>query len=154
MGKRVYTDAHAAVRFFAPTLDPLDVTLALRLPADHTHRCGEPRLVRRGRTGEVHEYAPYPAGSWSMSSKQWVNSPRLHVHLAWLLDQLEPKADAVAKLIQDGANVDFFCYSSGYTRLHPAIPRAIRERARRLGIVIEIDHYPMREDDRELTIGE
>jgi len=67
--KRVYDRAHAAVRFFADSLDPLTVTLALRLPPDHVHRAGEPRLVRT-RKGTVKEYGPYPAGMWSMSSEQ------------------------------------------------------------------------------------
>jgi hypothetical protein len=38
LSKRVYSEAYASVRFAAEELDPLDVTLKLRLPADHAHR--------------------------------------------------------------------------------------------------------------------
>jgi hypothetical protein len=49
MPKRVYDRAYASVRFWADKLDPLKVTLALRLPPDHTHPDGEPRLRRLQR---------------------------------------------------------------------------------------------------------
>ena len=88
MRKRVYDRAYASVRFIGVKLDPLQVTLALRLPADHTHRDGEPRLLRV-KSARVVEYAPYRGGMWSMSSENWVQSPQLSVHLEWLLCELE-----------------------------------------------------------------
>jgi hypothetical protein len=138
--KRVYDRAYASVRFFGNSLDPLTVTLALRLPADHVHRDGEPRL-RRTRKGRVVEYAPYRGGMWSMSSERWVSSPRLAVHVEWLLEQLEPKADTVATLRLGGAEADFYCFSSGSTPHPPSLPRVLRDRAAVLGIEIIIDHY-------------
>ena len=128
------------MRFSGERLDPLTVTLALKLPADHIHRDGEPRL-QRVRSGQVKEYAPYHGGMWSMSSKKWVQSPRLSVHLDWLLRELESKADAVRSLLADGVEADFFCFSSGSTATPPSLPRAIRDRAAALGIKIVIDHY-------------
>jgi hypothetical protein len=138
--KRVYNRAYATFRVIGDTLDPLLVTLALRMPPDDTHRSGEPRL-KRTRKGLVTEYAPYRFGMWLMSSEHWVNSPRLHVHLQWLLDQLEPHAEALVALRADGAKTDFFCYSSGTVTEPPSLPRTVRERAAVLGITIEIDHY-------------
>jgi hypothetical protein len=138
--KRTYDRAYAAVRFCGDALDPLAVTLALHLPADHVHRDGEPRL-KRTRKGRVAEYAPYRGGMWSMSSEPWVNSPRLAVHLEWLLGQLEPKAEAIAALRRGGIDVDFFCFSSGSTPQPPSLPRSLRNRAAALGIEIVIDHY-------------
>lgn len=76
-----------------------------------------------------------------MSSKEWVNSPRLAIHLAWLLDQLEPKADAIRELLAGGVEADFFCFSSGSTPNPPALPRVIRDRAAALGIAVAINHY-------------
>lgn len=140
MGKRVYDRAYACVRFSGEKLDPLIVTLALRLPADHIHRDGEPRLLRV-KSGQVKEYAPYRGGMWSMSSKEWVQSPRLSVHLDWLLRELEAKAGAVRSLLGDGIEADFFCFSSGCTTTPPPLPRTIRDRAAALGIEIVIDHY-------------
>ena len=87
------------------------------------------------------ERAPYRGGMWSMSSERWVNSPRLAVHLTWLLEQLEPRADAIVALLAGGAEADFFCYSSGSTPEPPALPRPVRDRATALGIAIDIDHH-------------
>lgn len=140
MSKRVYGRGYASVRFCGQSLDPLHVSLALRLPADHCHRDGEPHLCRT-KSGKVMEYAAYHGGMWSMSSEEWVDSPRLAVHLEWLLAQLEPRVDAIASLISTGATVDFFCFSSGSTSMHPTLPRTIRDRAAALGIEIVIDHY-------------
>lgn len=147
MPKRVYDRAYASVRFSGEKLDPLTITLALRLPADYIHRDGEPRLGRVN-SGHVKEYAAYRGGMWSMSSKKWVQSPRLSVHLDWLLRELEPKADAVRSLLADGIEADFFCFSSGSTTAPPSLPRTIRDRAAALGIEIVIDHYGPSEAER------
>ena len=146
MPKRVYSRAYASVRFIGPTLDPLNITRALRLPPDHQHRNGEPRLTR-SRNGNVQEYAAYREGMWSMSSKAWVESPRLETHLDWLLSQLEPLAHAVHGLMAAGLDVDFFCYSLGSSEDPLSLPRSIKARAESLGITIEIDHYV--EDDSD-----
>lgn len=140
MPMRVYKRAHASLRIHGPNVDPLDVTLALKLPPDHVHRQGEPRLLRT-RSGTVEERSPYQSGMWSMSSEQWVDSPQLAVHLEWLLTQLEPLADALSKFQRGGTNVDFICYSFGSSPQPPSLPRSIRNRAAALGIDIQIDHY-------------
>ena len=147
MPKRIYSHAYASVRFIAPNLDPLIVTKALKLPPDHQHRVGEPRLTR-SRNGNVQEYSDYRGGLWAMSSERWVESPRLETHVDWLLSQLEPLADAIQNLIVNGTRVDFFCFSLGSSEDPPSLPRTIRERAESLGITIEIDHYF--ENDGEL----
>jgi hypothetical protein len=78
---------------------------------------------------------------WSMSSRDRVDSSRLETHLRWLLAEIEPKGEAVRQLINEGATVDFFCYSIGSTDVLPSIPKGIQERTKSLGIAIEIDHY-------------
>lgn len=83
-----------------------------------------------------------------MSSKRWVNSPRLAIHLEWLLGQLEPKSEAIKDLIAAGVSCDFFCFSSGSTSRPPSLPRVIRERAAALGIQIAIDHYDIETTDQ------
>ena len=145
--KRVYEVAYASVRFMAADLDPLSVTLALRLPPDHVHRDGEPRLTRT-RQGRIRETAPYREGMWSMSSRKWGQSPRLTVHLDWLLTELEPKALAIRLLLAEGIRADFLCFSFGSTSRPPSLPREIRERADALGITIAIDHYDSSEPQK------
>ena len=138
--KRRYDRAHASLRISGESLDPLTVTLALRLPPDLTYRRGEPRL-RRAKNGRVIEHSPHRVGMWLMSSEQWVDSPRLETHLRWLLDQLEPKAETVRALLSTGVTADFFCFAAGSSPRPPALPRAVRERAAALGIEIGIDYY-------------
>jgi len=151
VSKRVYVRAYASVRFAAVDLDPLDVTLRLKLPPDHTHRRGEPRLRRARRTGQVRESSPYPDGMWTMSSKEWVDSPRLAVHIEWLLAELEPMAADVRRLIASGVEGDIFCYSLGRSARAPAIPRRLRERAAALGLTIDIDHYPDLDEEEAVS---
>jgi hypothetical protein len=146
MPKRVYTRAYASVRFMAPELDPLEITNALRLPPDSQHRRGEPRINRSAK-GVVNEYAPYRFGLWSMSSEQWVDSRRLETHLKWLLDELEPCADAFSSLDITDLRIDLFCFSMGASPSPPSIPRSIIERADRLGISVDIDHYDSTNDE-------
>jgi len=76
-----------------------------------------------------------------MLSERWVDSPRLHIHLLWLIEQLEPHQAAISKILADGVMADFFCYSCGSTSTPPAIPQAVRDRSDVLGFNIEIDHY-------------
>ena len=124
----------------AANLDPLDVTRSLRLPPDHQHRNGEPRLIW-SRSGNVIDNGVYRSGLWSMSSEQHIESPRLQTHLEWLLLQLEPRAEVIAALQATGAKVDFFCYTLGTSPKPPAVPQSIRNRAKKLDIEIGIDHY-------------
>ena len=83
-----------------------------------------------------------------MASKKWVQSPRLAVHIEWLLDELEPKADAIRSLLAEGIEADFFCFSSGSTTEPPSLPHAVRDRAAALRIEIVIDHYGPSEAER------
>jgi hypothetical protein len=81
---------------------------------------------------------------WSMSSREAVRSPRLSVHIEWLLSELEPKADAIRELHRRGFAADIFCYSAGTNQRPPAIPRSLRARAQALGLRIDIDRYGAR----------
>lgn len=144
MPKRVYDKAYASFRVWGDELDPLNVTLLLRMPPDRAYRQGEPHLIRT-KKGKVMELPARRQGMWAVSSKDWVESPRLATHLDWLLEQLEPKHEAVAALIKLGYGVDFFCFSSGSTASPPSLPKTIRARAAALGIDIDIDHYEDRQ---------
>lgn len=64
-----------------------------------------------------------------MSSRSWIDSPRLATHIDWLLNELEPKSAGVRALIASGVSGDIFCYSRGRTAQPPAIPRDLRQRA-------------------------
>jgi hypothetical protein len=137
--------AHASVRFMGEYLDPFHVSRLLRLPCDHTHHTGEPRIRRRA-DGVIQEFPPYPSGMWSTSSKGWVKSTELDTHVRWLLDQLEPLKTEIAELLASGATADIFCFSEGPTVEPPVLPGETQDRAARLSLPIEIDHYGPRQD--------
>ena len=141
MPKRVYTRAYASFRIYGEHLDPLEVTKALLLPYTRAHRNGEPHLGRLRHNGEVQVFTPFNHGHWSMSSKKWVKSPKLETHLCWLLNQLEPRAREIQKLLDAGYKSDFFCFSEGRSAAPPSISNHTKERSEALGINIEIDHY-------------
>lgn len=132
--------AHASVRFFHKTLDPIDVTRLLKLPPDSMYRAGEPKLIRTTK-GKIIEGPDWTSGFWTISSKLWVDSPKLKVHIEWLLNELEPKAEGIAQLLEQGINADFFCYSIGPNIDPPDIPKMLHQRADKLGLRIDIDHY-------------
>jgi len=137
----LYTHAHASLRFMGDSLDPLDVTRLIRLPYDHAHRNGEPTVRRRRTDHSVNEYAPYRGGMWSMSSKSWVRSSDIDAHVSWILNQLEPRAEQVKRLLANGVVGDIFCFSSGAPAHPPALPARTVERAAALGLIIDIDYY-------------
>ena len=145
MTKRTYTSANVTLRFSSTDLDPLGVILSLRLPYDHLHRAGEPRLSRK-RDGTVVEHAAYHDNMWAICSEKYVDSPRLETHLNWTLDQIEPRAVDVANLMNAGWDVDLYCCSVGTSSDPPSISRGVRQRSDALQIPIGIDHYDSSQD--------
>jgi len=131
---------YASVRFFESELNPMEVTRLLKLPPDKTYRKGEPHLIRTTK-GKVLEYPARTMGFWSMSSKQWVNSPNLTTHIKWILDELEPKAENIALLLEQGIKADIYCYSSSDNDNLPNIPKTLMQRANILELPIDIEHY-------------
>jgi hypothetical protein len=84
-----------------------------------------------------------------MSSKTWVNSPQLDVHVRWLLDQLEERKDALTRLLSGDVRADIFCYSFGVDSRPPELPKTTLARADALGIQVEVDHYSAGSDSED-----
>lgn len=139
MPRPSYREARASLRFMGETLDPLMVDRALRLPHDHVHRMGSPRLSR-SKSGKVIDLGDHTEGIWTMTSKGWVDSRKLEVHVQWILDQIEPRAEAIAELLISGVSGDIFCYSIGTTASPPTLTKATRSRVEALGLRLEIDY--------------
>lgn len=76
-----------------------------------------------------------------MSSEAWVESTQLDDHVAWILDQLEERGAAVSALLVGDVCADLICYSFGPTSGPPVVSPPTFQRARALGLTIEIDHY-------------
>ncbi|MGM0559397.1 MAG: DUF4279 domain-containing protein [Myxococcota bacterium] len=90
-------------------------------------------------------FPPWQHGFWSMSSEHWVDSARVETHIIWILEQLEPKSDGVKRLAAGVDQTRIFCYSLGSTDQPPTYPDELDERARALGLHIDIDHYDSRQ---------
>jgi hypothetical protein len=139
------TDVHASLRIYGDDVDPLDVAKALGLPADYSHRRGEPRLVRNPRTMEVRAGAEHRNGMWIMSSERWIASERLGDHVRWILQQLRGREAALARLVSEGAAADVLCYSFSPAATPQEISETLLRSASDLGLSIDIDHYDSRE---------
>lgn len=131
-------NAHASFRVKGEELDPLVVTEALRIPPDHSHRRGEPRLSFSKSHRIVDRGTNYASGLWSFSSKGRVSSKRVATHVRWLLELLQPRAEAVRQLA-DTYRVNIFCFAMAPEP--PSVPGELRERASGLGLVIDVDYY-------------
>lgn len=145
--------AHASVRIASESLDPLEVTKALRLPPDHAHRSGEPRIQRR-RDGSLRELAPYRQGLWSMCSQRWVQAPELDVHIRWLLDQLEPRRVELQRLLAGGAGAGIFCYSTDPGDEATPLPGSTLGRCVALSLPVEIERRDLDEDPHQALDGD
>jgi len=87
-------------------LDPTQISARLGLKPTDSFRRGEPIVTKRRR------YSDHPTGGWLLSSRDRVPSEELEVHLAWLLQQIEPAAEVIrARIANLKVPVDFDIYS-------------------------------------------
>jgi len=77
--------AVAALRIYAPDLDPAAVTERLEIFPTSSQRRGQ--VIGRRK--------PAPIGGWFLSSEGIVVSTDLRRHLDWVLDRIAPRADAL-----------------------------------------------------------
>ncbi len=131
-------NAYASFRVMGEALDPLVVTQALRIPPDHCHRRGEPHLSLSKGHRVVDRGNNYASGLWSFSSKGRVSSQRVGTHVRWLLEFLQPRAEAV-KQLADAYRVDIFCFAIAPEP--PSVPGELREQAAGFGLIIDVDYY-------------
>ncbi len=81
-------------------LDPTLVTSLLGMSPTRAHRRGEKMPRRTDRE--------YPSGVWSLESGL-SSTESLEAQLTALLDRLEPRAEAIARLVASGVDGAFFC---------------------------------------------
>ena len=125
-----------------------EVTQALGLEPDRALDKGQVRSPRVDpRTGKP---LVQRTGVWSISSKRLTTTSNQR-HLSFLLDKLEPSADALRDVMaRQGLEADFFCYwesasGDGGPVLSPGVLRRIAE----LGASLGYDFYgPCRDDDQ------
>lgn len=91
-------------RLIGDDLDPDEVTSRLGITPEWALARGErrPAPPLQGR--------PQEAGVWLISTEGQVESTSAERHLVWLLERIEPVADAVLEVRREqGLTADFFC---------------------------------------------
>lgn len=91
---------YATFRVYSPTLLPSHITELLgRKPSD-AWRTGDAR--RSGASART--------GGWLLSTEKRVDSRDIRRHLHWLRSELEAANEHIRRLMQEGHDVDVFCY--------------------------------------------
>jgi hypothetical protein len=124
------------LRIYPESLDPDEVTARLGIQPTSWQRRGQVRNPASER--------PVPAKlhGWFLTSKGAVESRDVRRHLAWLLAQLGPRADAIRDLQAGGCRMDVFCYwLSRNGHGGPAVSPAQMSQLARLGLELGFDVY-------------
>jgi len=135
---------YATLLIYPEEIDPPVVTHHLGIEPSHWQRKGE-AIERDGRR------LPRVAilNLWSLTSEGQIDSRDSRRHIDWLLDQLDPKAEAVGILQEMGCQMAIFCYwLSQSGQGGPTIPASQMKRLGELNIELWFDFYgPYDEDD-------
>ncbi len=94
------TSARATLRVFPGSRSAASVTERLGIAPDESHEAGDTN-ARNGRT--------WAAAHWAITSTLPEDEP-LSAHLTQLLDIVEPVAELLAALHDEGMSMDWFCY--------------------------------------------
>jgi Domain of unknown function (DUF4279) len=124
----------ASFRIGGDALVPDEITRTLNLEPDFACAKGEPFGAGRGRR---------PTGVWSITSEERVESTSIERHLVYLLDRIEPMAQAIADVVEPKSlATDFFCYWRSATgHGGPEVSAATLGRISRLNALLGFDMY-------------
>jgi len=102
--------ARAVLRIYKDDLDPVAVTRLIGVLPEESFRKNQPVLTKAG----VDTGRKYRIGGWLLSSEKAVSSDLLEEHVEWIVDQVLPKADAIRRLVNEGAEVNIYCTMTSY----------------------------------------
>ena len=133
---------HVSLRLLGD-FDPDVATTRLCLNPSHTHLRGA--LAGNGRTGRRYQHS-----LWLMGSEEHVHSLNFEPHVTWLLDQIEPHAEALAGLKAEGVECDVDCFwESTWMSGGPWISPESMARLSTLNLPLVISFYLADEGDGE-----
>jgi hypothetical protein len=136
--------SQASLCIYSETLTHEQIGTALGLKATRTHSKGQPR------SKQVRKYL-HKDWAWILSTPTG-GHPNLVEHLRWLLDAIEPRADALRALSAD-CKVLLMCgFSSGNGQGGFTLDSPTLERIARLGVSLVLDLYPPSVDDEKARI--
>jgi len=123
----------ATLRIVGKDLEPADITARLGITPSESFRRGDIRSQK----------GVWRHGFWSLTSEDQVFSTDLALHIAWLLDKLEPVQLQLQALREDpGIGADVFCFwasdtGSGGIEFSPTL----LGRLAALNLVLGLDIY-------------
>lgn len=134
--------AHATFRVVGEVLEPDDVTKVLGLQPSQALRSGQ--LVPTATQVRRQEL-----GVWLLKSEGQIVSTSLERHLNYLLDLIEPGAEALRQLRRSqDVTADFFCFWMSATgHGGPVFSAKLLERVAGVGAELGIDFYGGGETD-------
>ncbi len=100
MTEELLDETHVSFRFIGPQVDPDEVTSCLGLDPTEAHKVGE--------SDPKHPKGARSTGFWTIDSGAPVADP-IEVHISRLLDQLEPRSEALAELRGMGYAGNLYC---------------------------------------------
>jgi hypothetical protein len=124
---------HATLRIIGDDLDPDEVSELIGLEPTEAHRKGDPNP----RTRSPH--APYPTGVWRMESGGQVASRDLRRHVDWLIELLDGREEALARLRDRGYVTNLHAWWVGQEVCGPTLSPRQLEGMSRYGLVFTID---------------
>jgi hypothetical protein len=114
-------------------LQPEDVTARLGIAPSHSHQIGDPH----GSRGLL-----YPNSIWILSSRNHATSTDLEEHIAWILDQIEPRQEAFMAIRGALPTADVFCMAvSRYSHSGLEFSPRLMGRLATLGLALGLDIY-------------
>ena len=117
-------------------LDPSEVSVRLALEPTDAFRRGQPIVTKRRR------YSDHPTGGWILSSRDLVSQIELEAHVTWLLDRIEPAAEALRSLRSEGRDVALiFVVSGEEIGGGPTLEAKTIARIAKLELPIDLDVY-------------
>lgn len=127
---------YATLCVYPGDVDPDEVTARLGIEPSERQRRGEvsPRPDRPPRAATLN--------GWFLGSRGRVDSRDSRRHIDWLLDRLEPKAEALRALQATGCRMSISCYwlsRSGHGG--PTVPPAQMRRLAALDVALWFDVY-------------
>ena len=134
---------YTTLRIYPGEIDPAAVTDRLGIEPSKWQRRGEPTRHAGGPSKVA------PLNGWFLESRGQVDSRDSRRHVDWLLDRVEPSAEALRSLQGAGCRMDISCFwTSRSGHGGPTIPPDQMRRLAALDIELWFDFYgPYDEND-------
>ena len=123
-----------SLRITHPSIDPRDITLALGLEPDVTHKAGEPRRTPKGTILE----GVYPHSYWNCCLEK---DERLSNLISSANEKIIDKLPFLARLFETGGHLEYFigCFISQH--VGDTLDSKLLEQCARLKVSLSFDMY-------------